>query len=45
MIIGQNFTRRRKGAKKTEDEYIVATATSDFLSSRSKTSLRLRAFA
>jgi hypothetical protein len=44
-MIGQNLTQRRKVAKKTEDEYMVAAAGKDSWSSLSKTPLRLSAFA
>jgi hypothetical protein len=44
MVIGQNLTQRRKGAKKTENEYMVAAAR-DSCSSLSKNPLRLSALA
>jgi hypothetical protein len=45
MVVGQYLTQRRKGAKKTEDKYVIATAARGSWSCLPKTPLRLSDFA
>jgi hypothetical protein len=45
MVIGQNLTQSRKGAKKMEEKRLVATSAIDSKSFFSKTPLRLSVFA